>query len=320
MKSSDLIKQININEIENFKIGSAQNYDAMTGVTVIICEKGGSAGVDISGGGPASRETPLLSPITADNPIHAVVLSGGSAFGLAASDGIMQWLEQHGIGYHTKHCIVPLVVQSCLFDLAFGKSDVRPDAEMGRAACENALLNHPVSGSIGAGTGATVGKLRGIEHADKSGLGVYAVQIGDLKIGAVVALNALGDIFDFETGEKIAGMRNDDGSFGDSASYMYQIQAGTDLFNGNTTIACILTNGDFTCAQMNKIASMARSGFSRAIRPVGTMADGDSIYAISCGNVKADINAVGTASAQVLSAAIKEAIMNSDTTLNTKSF
>lgn len=290
----------------------------MTGVTVIICEKGGMAGVDISGGGPASRETPLLNALTADNPINAIVLSGGSAFGLAASDGIMQWLEKRGIGYNTKHSIVPLVVQSCLFDLSFGKPDIRPDAKMGIAACENSLLNNPISGSVGAGTGATVGKLRGMEHADKSGLGIYAIQIGDLKIGAVVALNALGDIFDFETGEKIAGMKNDDGSFGDSASYMYNIQAGTDLFNGNTTLACIITNGGFTCAQMNKIASMARSGFSRAINPVGTMADGDSIYAISCGNVEADINAAGTAAAYAVSAAIKEAIINSNIRLDIK--
>lgn len=283
----------------------------MTGVTIILCEKGGIAGVDISGGGPASRETPLLSPMTADNPINAIILSGGSAFGLAASDGVMQWLEKRGIGYDTKYSIVPLVVQSCLFDLAYGKPDVRPDAEMGIAACENALENNPVSGSVGAGTGATVGKIRGIEHSDKSGLGIYAVQIGDLKIGAVVALNALGDIFDFETGEKIAGMRNDDGSFGNSDESMYNIQAGSDLFHSNTTIACIITNGDFSCAQMNKIASMARCGFARSISPVGTLADGDSIYSICCGNVKADINSAGTAAAYALSAAIKEAIINS---------
>lgn len=286
----------------------------MTGVTVILCEKGGMAGVDISGGGPASRETPLLSPITADNAINAVVLSGGSAFGLAASDGVMQWLEKLGIGYDTKYAIVPLVVQSCLFDLAIGKSDIRPDAQMGKDACENAILNKPISGSVGAGTGATVGKIRGIEHSDKSGLGIYAVQAGDLKIGAIVALNALGDIYDFETGEKIAGTRNDDGSFGDSDELMYKIQTDTDLFHSNTTIACIITNGDFTCAQMNKIASMARCGFARTINPVGTMADGDSIYAISCGEVKADINAAGTAAAYALSAAIKEAIINSKIT------
>ncbi len=290
----------------------------MTGVTVILCEKGGMAGIDISGGGPASRETPLLSPVTADNPINAIVLSGGSAFGLAASDGVMQWLEKRGIGYDTGYAIVPLVVQSCLFDLAFGRSDIRPNAEMGIAACENAMLNKPISGSVGAGTGATVGKMRGISHADKSGLGIYAVQIGELKIGAIVALNALGDIYDFETGEKIAGMRNDDGTFGDTAKLLYNLQAGTDLFRGNTTISCIITNADFTCAQMNKIASMARCGFARTINPVGTMVDGDSIYAISCGNVKADINAVGTAAAYTLSAAIKEAIINSNVKLVVK--
>ena len=136
------MKEININEIDGFKIGNAQDYDAMTGVTVILCEKGGMAGIDISGGGPASRETPLLSPLTADNPINAVVLSGGSAFGLAAADGVMQWLEERKIGFDTKFAYVPLVVQSCIFDLAVGRSDIRPDAAMGKRLAKTQCLTH----------------------------------------------------------------------------------------------------------------------------------------------------------------------------------
>ena len=305
------MKEININEIDGFKIGNAQDYDAMTGVTVILCEKGGMAGVDISGGGPASRETPLLSPLTADNPINAVVLSGGSAFGLAAADGVMQWLEERKIGFDTKFAYVPLVVQSCIFDLAVGRSDIRPDAAMGKAACDNAMLNAPKSGIVGGGTGAAVGKICGISHSTKSGLGLYAVQVGDLKIGAVVVLNAFGDIFDYETGEQIAGAKDENGNYIDSAAELFNIKAGENLFRGNkqnTTIACIITNGNFTCAQMNKIAAMARGAYSRCIRPVGTMADGDSIYAVCSGEVYADINAVGTLAADVLGYAIKDAV------------
>lgn len=306
------MKEININEIDGFKIGNAQDYDAMTGVTVILCEKGGMAGIDISGGGPASRETPLLSPLTADNPINAVVLSGGSAFGLAAADGVMQWLEERKIGFDTKFAYVPLVVQSCIFDLAVGRSDIRPDAAMGKAACENAMLNTPKSGIVGGGTGAAVGKVRGISHSTKSGLGLYAVQVGDLKIGAVVVLNAFGDIFDYETGEQIAGAKDENENYIDSAAELFNIKAGENLFRGNkqnTTIACIITNGNFTCAQMNKIAAMARGAYSRCIRPVGTMADGDSIYAVCSGEVYADINAVGTLAADVLGYAIKDAVL-----------
>lgn len=305
------MKEININEIDGFKIGNAQDYDAMTGVTVILCEKSGMAGIDISGGGPASRETPLLSPLTADNPINAVVLSGGSAFGLAAADGVMQWLEERKIGFDTKFAYVPLVVQSCIFDLAVGRADIRPDAAMGKAACENAMLNTPKSGIVGGGTGAAVGKIHGISHSTKSGLGLYAVQVGDLKIGAVVVLNAFGDIFDYGTGEQIAGAKDENGNYIDSAAELFNIKAGENLFRGNkqnTTIACIITNGNFTCAQMNKIAAMARGAYSRCIRPVGTMADGDSIYAVCSGEVYADINAVGTLAADVLGYAIKDAV------------
>ncbi len=305
-------KTIDIREISGFRIGSAQDRTAMTGVTAILCDGGAQAGVDISGGGPASRETPLLSCLSAKNAIHACVLSGGSAFGLAASDGVMRYLEERGVGYDTGYARVPLVVQSCLYDLGIGRADVRPDAAMGYAACVDAEANHPASGSVGAGCGATVGKLHGMQYASSSGLGVYAMQLGELKLGAVVAVNALGDIFDFDTGARLTGLRAVNGDDANSENALYELAAPTDLFTGNTTLGCIITNGDFDRAQLNKLASMARAGYARAICPVGTLADGDSIYALARGDVKADINVAGTLAARVIAAAIREAVLRAD--------
>ena len=174
------IREIAMTEMPEVSIGNVQNEEAKTGVTVLLFDKktGAVVGVDISGGGPASRETPLTSPVTADNPINAIVLSGGSAYGLAASDGVMRCLEEHGIGFETGYAKVPLVCQSCIYDLGYGSATVRPDSEMGYAACEKALAGgNPSSGSVGAGTGATVGKICGMERAMKSGLGMYAVQL-----------------------------------------------------------------------------------------------------------------------------------------------
>ena len=181
MKLFDSVREIPITDLEGLRIGNAQDYEAMTGVTVLLFDHGAKAGIDISGGGPASRETPLTSPITADNPLNAIVLSGGSAFGLAASDGVMRYLEEHGIGYETGFAKVPLVCQSCIYDLSIGRSDIRPDAAMGYAACQDAEHPHPVSGILGGGTGASVGKIYGRDKATKTGLGMYAVSIGDLK-------------------------------------------------------------------------------------------------------------------------------------------
>ena len=315
MKLSSLVKEIPITEMQGLRIGNAQDFEAMTGVTVLIFDEGAKVGTDISGGGPASRETPLTSPITADNPINAIVLSGGSAFGLSASDGVMQYLEEHEIGYETGFAKVPLVCQSCIYDLGIGRSDIRPTAKMGYEACENAELNQPKSGIIGGGTGASVGKIYGREYATKTGIGICAVQIGELQVGAIVVLNALGDIFDPSTGEKVAGPKLPGiEGFADSREQLYKLSVKTDLFSGkggNTTIGAIVTNGDFSKAELNKIASMTRCGYARCINPVGTMADGDSIYAASIGKGSADLNMVGTLSAEVMEQAILTAVKES---------
>ena len=314
------MKQININEIENIKIGNAQNIEAGTGCTVIICEKGAVTGLDVRGGGPASRESELLKPTAASGFINAVLLSGGSAFGLDAAGGVMEYLEEKNVGFDVGVTKVPLVVQSCIFDLTVGDMKVRPDKAMAYAACVASENNNPSMGNVGAGTGATVGKLGGMATAMKGGLGSYAVQMGDLKVGAIVAVNACGDIFDYDTHELIAGLLTPDfKSFADTEQVIYNMceaamaAGGNGLENKemqNTTIGVIITNGKFTKAQMNKIATMAHNGYARTINPVHTTMDGDSIYAMSVGEVVADMDMVGTLAANVMGHAVCDAIRN----------
>ena len=306
-----LIEEISIKEIDGVSIGNAQNDEAKTGVSVIYFKNGAQAGCDISGGGPASRETPLTSSMTADNPLNAVVLSGGSAFGIAASDGVMRCLEERGIGFDTGFAKVPLVCQSCIFDLGYGKSDVRPDADMGYEACVRALEGCDDSmGNIGAGTGASVGKLLGMKQAMKSGLGVHAIQVGDLKIAAVVVVNAFGDIFDSSNVQKIAGLMDPERKvfWNLEETFVKMVTTPQNLFKTNTTIGCVVCNAKFDKAKLNKIASMTRNAYARCINPVGTMADGDSIYACSVGDVVSDVNVVGSLSAKVMEKAIKKAV------------
>ncbi len=304
------IKETAVAGLEGFRIGHAQNEEAKTGVTVLLFDRGARVGVDISGGGPASRETPLTSPLTADNPVNAIVLSGGSAFGLAAGDGVMRYLEERGIGFDTGYAKVPLVCQSCIYDLGIGRADIRPDQAMGYAACVAAENKDCRSGSVGGGTGATVGKLCGMERSMKSGIGIHAVSIGALWMAAVVVVNALGDIYNPHTGQKIAGLlKADRQGFADTCQELYRLSQRTDLFRGNTTIGAVVTNGRFSKGEMNKIASMTRNAYARCIRPVGTMADGDTIYAASVGEVEADINMAGTLSADVMAQAIQKAVL-----------
>lgn len=304
-----LVQEIKVTELKGLRIGNAQNEEAKTGVTVLIFDKGAKVGVDVSGGGPASRETHLADPTTADNPINAIVLSGGSAYGLAAASGVMQYMEERGIGFDTGFAKVPLVCQSCIYDLGYGRADIRPDAQMGYDACVNAEKNEPVCGNAGGGIGATVGKLYGMERASKAGLGIHAVQVGNLQMAAVVIVNALGDIYDPKTGQEIAGLKNEDGTgFLSTCEEIYKLSQRTNMFTGNTTIGAIITNGRFSKAEMNKIASMTRNAYARCINPVGTLADGDTIYAASIGEVEADINMAGTLAAEVMAEAILKAV------------
>ena len=305
------MKEISIKDFEGLKIGNAENVQAGTGCTVLLFgENGAPAGLDVRGGGPASRESELLKPLANAQVIHAVLLSGGSAFGLDAAGGVMRYLEERDIGFDVGVTKVPLVCQSCLFDLTVGDVHTRPDASMAYTACQNAEIGNYRDGNYGAGTGATVGKLMGMEHCMKSGIGSYAVQIGDLKVGVVVAVNALGDIFDWHNGQKVAGLHTGDGiTFIDSELAAFSSYEPVDnKVVGNTTIGVVLTNARFAKSNLCKIAGMAHDGYARAIRPVHTTADGDSIYAVSLGEVSADQDIVGALGAQVMAEAILRAV------------
>ncbi|MDO5388095.1 MAG: P1 family peptidase [Clostridia bacterium] len=302
------MKEIKLTDIGNINIGNAQDIENGTGLTVIISKEGMAAGVDIRGGGPASRETPLLNPLMQADFINALVLSGGSAYGLDASSGVMEYLEERNIGLNVGVGVVPLVCQSCIFDLAYKNGKVRPDKKMGYEACLNSELNEIKEGSVGGGTGAAVGKLYGMSQAQKSGLGIYAVEVGGLKLGALVIVNAFGDVFDSK-GNKIAGLTNKDGTqFLDFKEEMYRSLAPKSQFTGNTTIGAIITNAKLSKAMLCKVASMAQNGLARRISPVHTLADGDSVYALSVGNFEADINVVGTLACQVMENAIERAV------------
>ena len=311
-------KEISIQEIKGIKIGQSENQAAGTGCTVFLSETGMRAGLDVRGGGPASRESELLNPLAAAQVIHAIVLAGGSAYGLGAADGVMKYLEEKGIGFEVGPSLkVPLVCQSDLFDLTVGDPYIRPDKAMGYDAClraeENGAGNYR-DGNFGAGCGATVGKFAGMDYCMKSGIGSYAVQIGELQVGAVVAVNALGDIYDWKTGKKIAGLLAEDRkTFRSTEELMY---ASTEIvenkFTGNTTIGVIITNGKFEKASLCKIAGMAHDGYARSIRPVHTTADGDSIYTVSVGDVEADQDLTGVLAAEVMSEAIIRAVMSAE--------
>ncbi|MBR5474779.1 MAG: P1 family peptidase [Lachnospiraceae bacterium] len=319
MEWNELLKEIPITEIENVKIGNAEDLEHATGCTVIICEQGAPTGVDVRGGGPASRESELFNPSADCQAIHAVLLSGGSAFGLDAAGGVMEYLAEKGVGFAVGPIRVPLVAQSCIFDLSFVSAEVKPDKAMARRACENAEFNCPTEGNVGAGCGATVGKFGDLEQSMNSGLGLYAVQLGDMKVGAVVSVNACGDVYDEETNQILAGMLTPDKTaFADSEKVLYQMYQYMSAMKkaevvANTTIGCILTNAKFTKAQLNKIAALAQNGYARSIRPVHTMMDGDTIYAMSTGEVEADLNIVGTLAARVMAQAVKRAVLNTET-------
>lgn len=308
------MQEILFNQIEGIKIGNAQNLNGPTGCTVVICEEGASAGVDVRGGSPGTRETDLLDPVNLVDKIHAVVLSGGSAFGLDAASGAMQYLEERNIGFDVSVTKVPIVCSAVLFDLVIGDYKIRPDKSMGYEACVNAELNQCKEGNIGAGTGATVGKILGPEYSMKGGLGCYALQVGDLKVGAVIAVNCLGDVIDPATGEIIAGVLDKDKkNFAGTEKIMINnYSEKKNLFSGNTTIGVVVTNAKFSKSEMNKIASMAHNGYGRSMRPAHSIFDGDTIFTMATGKVEADINVVGLLAAEVVEQAVVRAVKNAE--------
>ncbi len=318
----NILKEIKFTDIDGIKVGHAQNIEAGTGCTVIICEEGAAAGVDVRGGSPGTRETDLLDPQNLVDKIHAVMLSGGSAFGLDAASGAMKYLEERDIGFDVQVTKVPIVCSAVLFDLVVGDYKVRPDFKMGYEACVNATNKECPNGNVGAGTGATVGKFLGIERAMKGGLGSYAIQVGDLKVGAIVAVNALGDIVDPETGEILAGLLDEEGKtlIGTENAMAMKYDEKKNIFSGNTTIGVVATNGIFTKSQMNKLASMSHNGYARAIRPAHSIFDGDTIFTMATSKVEADINVVGFLAARTMERAVVNAIKSAESVYGVKAY
>jgi L-aminopeptidase/D-esterase-like protein len=310
-----------ITDIPGIEVGQAQDEEALTGCTVILCRKGAVGGVDVRGSAPGTRETDLLNPINLVDKVHAVVLAGGSAFGLDAASGVMTYLAEQKIGFGVGAFRVPIVPSAILFDLGLGKSARHPDPEMGYAAVSAAQSGPVAEGNVGAGTGATVGKIFGMAGAMKSGLGTASLEIGGgVMVGAIVAVNAFGDVLNQSTGQIIAGARparigplkmGGSEQFADTLKVM-QTLAGRTVLNiatgGNTVIGVVATNAKFDKAQATKMAQMAHDGLARTVRPAHTMLDGDTLFALATGQKKADVTIVGAFAAEVLAQAIVNAV------------
>lgn len=297
--------------LNNFKIGHFTNRETGTGCTVILDENGAIGGVSVMGSAPGTRETDLLRSENTVNTVNAVVLSGGSAFGLEASSGVMRYLAERGVGYNTGTQLVPIVVGAVLYDLDYKEFDF-PDVTAGIEACADARSDNYDSGVIGAGTGATVGKIFGMEHCSKSGLGVAHIKRGELEIVAVVAVNAFGDVYDFLTGEIIAGAKSGS-SFADSFQIItdgYELSEHT--VGTNTTIGCIMTNASLTKAEANKLAQCTHDAYSICIRPVHTSMDGDTVFVLSDGSVEVNSVTLQTLAVECMCVAIKRAVATAE--------
>ena len=306
-------KEISIADMKGFRIGHAQHEAHATGCTVILPDKKAVCGLDVRGGGPASRETQLLNPLMSNDGINGLLLSGGSAFGLDAAGGVMKYLERKKRGVKVGDAIVPIVVGSCIFDLGCVDGSVRPGQKMGWEACLDSEQNIERNGNVGAGMGATVGKIYGADRSMKSGLGCYAVQVGTLQVAAIVVVNAIGDVFEMDSQKELAGLLSKDKSrMIESETEAVKLLQMASMLSLNTTIGAIITNAGLDKAEMNKVAAMASNGIARTIRPVNTSMDGDSIYAMSVGKVKSCADVVGTLAAHVMAKAVNRAVLETE--------
>lgn len=298
-----------LTDVPEILVGHAQDYEAGTGCTVILCEKGAVAGVDVRGGAPGTRETDLLAPDKMIQKVHGIYLSGGSAFGLDGASGVMRYLEEHGIGFDVGMTKVPIVPAAVIFDLNTGDFRKRPDSKMGYEACVNVKEKNNLMGNIGAGTGATVGKLFGDEFSIKGGLGSASIVKGDLVVAALVVVNCFGDVYNPNTGNILAGALNKTKTgFINTVETIKQGFSLEDSYGKNTTIGVVATNCRLSKPGANKVASMAHNGYARTIRPAHTMYDGDTIFCISTGMVEANISIIGTLAAEVMAEAVVRAI------------
>lgn len=302
-----------LTDVAGIKVGHASNFEALTGCTAILCEAGATAGIDIRGGASGTEETQVLSPLHVTEKIHAVVFSGGSAFGLEAASGVRRYLEQKGIGFAMPSARVPLVTSAILYDLGIGSTTVRPTREMGEVAASAATTDAVKEGAVGAGTGATVGKVLGMRQAMKSGIGSASVAMegryAGVTVAALAAVNAVGDVIDPASGKILAGARTsaDGRDFAGSAKALKSGVPGRST-GENTTLVVVATNAKLSKVGATKLAQLSHHGMIRAISPVNTMMDGDLVIALSTGEEKADITALGVVAAEVVAEAIVRAV------------
>ena len=302
-----------ITDVPGITVGHSTNLEALTGCTVILCGDGAVGGVDVRGLAPGTRETDLLRPGNLVEKAHGVLLSGGSAFGLAAADGVMRHLEERKIGYDVRVTVVPIVPAAILFDLSIGDSSVRPDANMGYEACENASDGPVPEGNVGAGTGATVGKIYGPVRCMKGGLGTASRRSGGIIVGAIVAVNAFGDIVDPSSGHIIAGARKLRGEgFADMIQAMSSITGRAACAFASTVIGVVATNARLSKAEANVVASAAHDGLARTVRPAHTLFDGDTIFALATGAKRGNVAVVGALAAEAMAEAILRGVQQAE--------
>jgi L-aminopeptidase/D-esterase-like protein len=301
-----------LTDIPGLLVGHVSDFNAITGCTAILCENGAVGGVDIRGSASGTEDTPSLDPLHQDDTVHGILLAGGSAFGLEAASGVRRYLERRGAGVKFGGHTIPIVVGAILFDLGIGKGNVRPTMAMGEAAAAAASTAPVAEGCVGAGTGATVGKIRGMGQAMKSGIGGYTVDLpGGVMVSSLVAVNALGDVRDPSTGRIVAGAREAGSKqFLDSDRAMRERPVAG---SHNTTLAVVATNAKLTKVQAQKLAQFASLGMARAIYPVNTTSDGDTVFALSTGSAAADLNALGSAAAEAVVQAILRAVRSAKT-------
>ena len=299
-----------LTDIPGIRVGHVADYEAITGCTAILCEQGAVGGVDIRGSATGTEETPTLDPGHVTPQVHGILLAGGSAFGLEAASGVRRYLERRGVGYNTGAAKVPIVPAAILYDLGIGKANVRPNAAMGEAAAAAATTEAVEEGCVGAGTGATVGKILGMKQAMKSGVGSFTVTLpGGVLVASLVAVNAFGDVRDPTNGKILAGARKapDSREFADTQEVMKR--GATGGFGGrNTALAVVATNARLTKVEARKLAEMAGLGIARTIYPANTMFDGDVVFALSLGEARADVNTLGVAAAEAVAEAVVRAV------------
>lgn len=305
-----------ITDVAGIRVGHDTDREAATGCTVVLCEEGAVGGVAVCGAAPATRETDLLRPGNRVREAHAVLLAGGSAFGLDAAGGVMRYLEERGQGFPTRAGVVPIVPAAALFDLSIGRAEVRPDAAAGYRACQAASGGPVAQGCVGAGTGAAVGRVLGLEHATKSGLGTASVRVGPFTVGALMAVNALGDVVDGATGTILAGARSPNGTaFLDTERYLIsgRRMAERELEPTHTTIGVVATDAALSKEEANRLALMADEGVVRSVRPAHTMGDGDVLFVLATGQAAGatlvDLTALGAAAAAAVAEAVRRAVL-----------